>query len=79
MSGQLEIKNKAKGERVVKEFKKQQTRRKVDEETGIPGAMELIEKLQKEVAALKKKTAGHEKILQKLWNWKLKQEMGDKE
>ena len=72
MDGKLRVKTEKEGKRLVKALTKPQTRAKVEAE--IPGAMDLIEKLQKDVAALKKKVAGHEKIIQKLWVWKMEQE-----
>lgn len=38
-------------------------------------AAAVIDKLQKQVAALKKKVAGHEKTIDKIWAWKMEQEM----
>ncbi len=75
MGGTLEFKDKAKGERFIKQLKKKQTRAKVDTETGIPGAGKQMEKMEKQIAALKKAIAGHQKTIDKLWAWKMAQEM----
>lgn len=77
MSGTIEIKNKKKGERFVKQLKKKQTRAKVDAETGITGAGKQMEKMEKQLVALKKTVAGHQKTIDKLWAWKMESEMKD--
>ncbi len=70
MNGNITIKDKKKGERVVKRLLKKQTMAKVDKETGIPGAGKQIEALQKEVAALKRANTSLTMTVGKLWKWK---------
>ncbi len=77
MGGAVKIPNKKQGERQVKALLRNQTRVKADADTGIPGAGKQMEKLEKQLAALKKTIAGHQKTIDKLWAWKMAQELKD--
>ncbi len=79
MRGAIEIKNKAKGERVVKALKRKQIRAKADADVGISGAGKQIEKLERELAAQGKIIAGLTVVVDKLWKWKMEQEMKEGE
>ena len=77
MQGKILIKNKAQGERAVKGLLKTQTAKKVDTETGIPGAGKQMEALQKEITSLKKSLSGLSLTVGKLWKDKVEREMRD--
>ncbi len=77
MGGKLKAKTEEEASRIIKGLTRTQTRAKVDAETGIPGAGKQMEKMAKQIAALKKKVAGHQKTINKLWVWKMAQEMKD--
>ncbi|KKL06486.1 hypothetical protein LCGC14_2595520, partial [marine sediment metagenome] len=53
MGGAVKIPNKKQGERLVKALLRNQTRAKVDTETGIPGAGKQMEKMEKQITSLK--------------------------
>lgn len=79
MGGSITIKDKKKGERFVKSLKKGQTRAKVDAETGIPGAMKIIEKLEKRIKDLEKANTSLSTTVGLLWKWKIETEMKTEE
>lgn len=64
--GKLQIRDKKKGERAVKQLRRSQQRAEVDAETGIPGAGERLEKMEKELEKQKKTIASQEHRIQDL-------------
>jgi len=71
----ITIKDKKKGARVVKALTKPQSRAKVDAEMGVEGAHVKLERLEAEVKKLKEKVAKLSGQYDKLWKWKMEQEM----
>lgn len=63
---ELQIRDKKKGERAVKQLRRAQQRVEVDAHTEIKGAGERLEKMGNEIAKLKKTIAGQEKRIQLL-------------
>lgn len=53
MGGAITIKDPKKGKRIVKALTRKQAVDKADEQTGIPGAGERLEKMEKELAKQK--------------------------
>jgi len=69
--GKLRIKARDE-KRVIKALKRKQTMAKADEQTGIPGAGERLEKMEKDITALKETIVGQEVRIQKLVAFHLK-------
>lgn len=75
MSGAIKIKSEAEGKRQVKALLRNQTRTKVDFETGIPGAGKQMEKMDKRIEALEQEIAKLSGQYDNLWAWKMQQEL----
>lgn len=75
MGGAIKIKSEAEGKRKVKALLKNQTRTKVDAETGIPGAGKQMEKMEKRIEALEQEIAKLSGQYDNLWAWKMQQEL----
>ena len=74
MSHELRIPKKNAG-RTIKALTRQQTKAKVEAEVGVTGAMELIEKVEKELKAQKKVLKKLSGQCDKLWAWKIETEL----
>lgn len=74
MSHELRI-SKKNAARTIKALTRGQTRTKVDAEVGIPGAMKIIEKLEKRIGDLEQKISKLSGQYDLLWAWKMESEM----
>lgn len=75
MGGKLKAKTEKDATRIIKGLTRNQTRVKVDAETGIPGAGKQLEKMEKRIEALEQQIAKISGQYDKLWAWKLQQEL----
>jgi len=67
MGGGIHVKDKKKGERVVRALSKPAAERAINESTDLPDAAAAIESLKKEMAKLKKRLRTVESRTGKLW------------